>query len=189
MLSVSNNVSNPLNNDTVMQRSQNNSSPCGASLAASKDSTSTSISCWFEYVLAWGYFRAVLKWAAGLPEADEDRWIYSARVNEIHGSLLLTMYVHVGQVSVVCFICCVYVCCLFGHFYRSEKIPLRSCSAQKRNCLKLSTRTDLIICTLCLLWCVSTASSPKKESGSALLVIILQFTTVFSILLFLLSLA
>lgn len=71
-----------------MQWSQNNSSPCGGSLAASKDSTSTSISCWFGYVLAWGYFRAALKWAAGLPEADEDRWIYSARVNEIHGPFL-----------------------------------------------------------------------------------------------------
>ena len=73
-----------LSNDTVMQRSQNNSSPCGGSLAASKDSTSTSISCWFGYVLAWGYFRAALKWAAGLPEAHGDRWIYLARVNEIH---------------------------------------------------------------------------------------------------------
>lgn len=53
-----------------MQRSQNNSSPCGGSLAASQDGTSTSIFCCFGYVLAWGYFRAALKWAAGLPEAN-----------------------------------------------------------------------------------------------------------------------
>lgn len=46
--------------------------------------------CWFGYVLAWDYFRAALKWAAGLPEADRDGWIYSATLNEIHGYFSLS---------------------------------------------------------------------------------------------------
>ena len=83
IFSCSNNISNPLNNNRVMQWSHSSSASVGFQAF-----TSESIFFWCGCLLVWGYFRATLKSAAGRPEAGGSRWVYSSAFNEMPGCLL-----------------------------------------------------------------------------------------------------
>lgn len=90
----------------------------------------------FGFVLEWGHLRAASKWAAGVPEADWDRQMYSARLNVIHRSFLL----HAGNVQTILF--SIVGCMSWNHLW------------QKKNCIDLEVtyvcRFILLVHMLCL---------------------------------------